>query len=179
MTRETSYFVQSFNAGKGGSLQADTPIACKSATGATRTAERLALSKLGVDAKEVLDRRFEIGGELAREIGATVLLKGVPTVVSSPDGRRLVVAAGTPVLATGGSGDLLCGIAGTLLAQMDDPLHAAAGAAWIHGRAAELTGPNVRGTTLEEVLEMLPNAWRIPEARPEYPILIELPKVAS
>lgn len=48
MARETSYFVQSFNAGKGGSLKADTPIACKSATGALRTAERLALSKLGV-----------------------------------------------------------------------------------------------------------------------------------
>jgi hypothetical protein len=48
MTHETSYFVQSFNAGKGGSLKADTPIACKSATGAVRTAERLALSKLGV-----------------------------------------------------------------------------------------------------------------------------------
>ncbi len=48
MTRETSYFVQSFNAGKGGSRKADAPIACKSATGAVRTAERLALSKLGV-----------------------------------------------------------------------------------------------------------------------------------
>ena len=42
MARETSYFVQSFNAGKGGSLKADAPIACKSATGAVRTAERLA-----------------------------------------------------------------------------------------------------------------------------------------
>jgi hypothetical protein len=48
MARETSYFVQSFNAGKGGNLKADAPIACKSATGAVRTAERLALSKLGV-----------------------------------------------------------------------------------------------------------------------------------
>jgi hypothetical protein len=48
MTRETTYFVQAFNAGKGGNLKADTPIACKSATGAVRTAERLALSKLGV-----------------------------------------------------------------------------------------------------------------------------------
>jgi hypothetical protein len=48
MVRETSYFVQSFNAGKGGNLKADAPIACKSATGAVRTAERLALSKLGV-----------------------------------------------------------------------------------------------------------------------------------
>jgi hypothetical protein len=48
MARETSYFVQSFNAGKGGNLRADPPIACKSVTGAVRTAERLALTKLGV-----------------------------------------------------------------------------------------------------------------------------------
>jgi len=48
MARETIYFVQSFNAGRGGNLKADAPIACKSATGAVRTAERLTLSKLGV-----------------------------------------------------------------------------------------------------------------------------------
>jgi hypothetical protein len=48
MARETSYFVQAFIAGRGGNLKADTPIACKTATGALRTAERLALSKLGV-----------------------------------------------------------------------------------------------------------------------------------
>jgi hypothetical protein len=48
MARETSYFVQSFNAGKSGNLKADAIIPCKSATGALRTAERLALSKLGV-----------------------------------------------------------------------------------------------------------------------------------
>ena len=48
MAHETTYFVQAFNAGRGGALKADAPIACKSATGALRTAERLALSKLGV-----------------------------------------------------------------------------------------------------------------------------------
>jgi hypothetical protein len=48
MARETSYFVQSFNAGQGVNLKADAAIACKSATGALRTAERLASSKLGV-----------------------------------------------------------------------------------------------------------------------------------
>jgi hypothetical protein len=48
MARETSYFVQSFNPGKGGNLKADAPIACKSENGALRTAERLALSKLDV-----------------------------------------------------------------------------------------------------------------------------------
>jgi hypothetical protein len=48
MARETIYFVQSFNAGRGSNLKADAPIACKSEAAAVRTAERLALSKLGV-----------------------------------------------------------------------------------------------------------------------------------
>jgi hypothetical protein len=48
MTRETCYFVQAFNAGRGESLKTDAPIACKTETSALRTAERLASSKLGV-----------------------------------------------------------------------------------------------------------------------------------
>jgi hypothetical protein len=48
MARETIYFVQAFNAGRGGDLKADAPIACKTETGARRTAERLAPNKLGV-----------------------------------------------------------------------------------------------------------------------------------
>ncbi|MGE0422544.1 MAG: hypothetical protein AB7O88_09790 [Reyranellaceae bacterium] len=48
MARQTSYIVQVFNAGRGGSLKADTPVACKSEAGALRMAERLAESKLGV-----------------------------------------------------------------------------------------------------------------------------------
>jgi hypothetical protein len=48
MARETHYFVQAFNAGRGGNLKPDAPIACKTQTGALRAAERLALTKLGV-----------------------------------------------------------------------------------------------------------------------------------
>ena len=48
MARETIYFVQAFNAGRGGNLKADAPVPCKTETSALRTAERLALSKLGV-----------------------------------------------------------------------------------------------------------------------------------
>jgi hypothetical protein len=48
MARETTYIVQAFSNGKGANLKAETPIACKSPTGAVRTAERLALSKQGV-----------------------------------------------------------------------------------------------------------------------------------
>ncbi|OYX79551.1 MAG: hypothetical protein B7Y77_01715 [Bradyrhizobium sp. 35-63-5] len=48
MARETVYIVQAFNAGKGKNLKPDAPIVCKSSVGALRTAERLALTKLGV-----------------------------------------------------------------------------------------------------------------------------------
>jgi hydroxyethylthiazole kinase-like uncharacterized protein yjeF len=131
----------------------------------------------GSDVKSVLANRFEIGLDLARVTGATVLLKGSPTVVSTPHGDRFVVARGTAALGTGGSGDLLDGIAGTILAQTGDPTVAAASAAWIHGRAAELC-EYVRGTTLEDVLYALPRAWNEPEPRVDPPVLAELPAVA-
>jgi NAD(P)H-hydrate epimerase len=134
---------------------------------------------MGLDVQTVLDRRFDIGLELSHEVGCVVLLKGVPTVISSPYGARLVVAAGTPALATGGSGDILSGIAGTLLGQTEFPFHAAACAAWIHGRAAQLAGAFTRGTTLDDVLEALPNAWRIDVSPPRYPIIAELPAILS
>lgn len=88
---------------------------------------------------DVLANRFNIGVALAERLRAAVLLKGTPTVVSPPDGSPCFVSAsGTPVLATGGSGDLLTGIAVTLLAQVGHASIAAACAAWVHGRAAEL-----------------------------------------
>jgi ADP-dependent NAD(P)H-hydrate dehydratase / NAD(P)H-hydrate epimerase len=127
----------------------------------------------------VLANRFDVGAVVAHHTGATVLLKGVPTVVTSPDAERLVVASGTPTLATAGSGDVLSGIAGTMLAQMTDALSAGATAAWIHGRAAELAGPRMRGTTLEDVIEMLPNAWSIDPSLPRYPVIAELPAVIA
>jgi NAD(P)H-hydrate epimerase len=134
---------------------------------------------LSVDPSVVLKDRFEIGARLAAMTGAVVLLKGVPTIISAPDGRRIVIAEGTPVLAAGGSGDILCGIAGTLLAQMDDAFTAAACAAFIHGCAARLSGAFIRGTTLDDVLGTLPNAWRLPGDLPRYPILAELPAIPA
>ena len=116
----------------------------------------------GSSASEVLVRRFEVGGEVARVTGAVVLSKGTPTVCSAPDGSRLVSAAGNAALAVGGSGDLLSGVVGTLLAQIGDPHVAAACAAWAHGRAAELargSRRSVRGLTLDDVTRALGDVW--------------------
>jgi NAD(P)H-hydrate epimerase len=132
---------------------------------------------LGRQIQEILDNRFDVGVEVARRLGAAVLLKGTPTVVFDPDGARHVSAAGTPVLATGGSGDSLGGIVATLLAQGCGPSIAAACAAWIHGRAAELT-PGVRGFRLTDVLDMLPQAWNTTPSPNRYPVLALLPRVS-
>ncbi|HEY0995464.1 MAG TPA: NAD(P)H-hydrate dehydratase [Gemmatimonadaceae bacterium] len=136
----------------------------------------------GIGVEEVLARRWEVAGELARGTGATVLLKGVPTILS--DGTEAMVSAsGTPVLATGGSGDVLSGIAGTLMVQgQASELLAGWAAAWIHGRAAELAGGEarqVRGVTLDAVLEALPHAWAERPAPPRYPVLLELAAVGE
>ena len=130
-----------------------------------------------IDVKGVLDNRFDVGTEMARSLGATVLLKGSPTVIFAPDGERYVVARGTAALGTGGSGDLLAGIAGTMLAQTLDPSTSASCAAWVHGRAAEFC-EYVRGTTIEDVLYALPRAWNEAEPRVTPPVLTVLPAVA-
>jgi NAD(P)H-hydrate repair Nnr-like enzyme with NAD(P)H-hydrate dehydratase domain len=133
----------------------------------------------GLSAPDVEARRFEVGEELARTLGAAVLLKGVPTVVTGVDGARMVSAAGTPVLAAAGSGDLLSGIAGTLLAQLEDPVAAGACAAWAHGRAAELAGAGlaVRGVTLHDVERSLSAVWSAEVGAARYPVLAELPAI--
>lgn len=115
----------------------------------------------GMSTDEVLGSRFEVGAQLSRKLGAAVLLKGSPTIVFAPSGERFVSASGTAALATGGSGDVLTGITATLLAQMSSAPEAAACAAFVHGRAAELCG-FVRGTTLDDILRAMPAAWNEP-----------------
>ncbi len=135
----------------------------------------------GVGVDDVLARRWDVARELAGDTGAAVLLKGVPTIVTD-SAVTLVSAAGTPVLATGGSGDVLAGTAGTLMVQGADPVVAGWAAAWIHGRAAELAGGEarrVRGVTLDGVLEALPRAWAERPGPSRYPVLLELPAVGE
>jgi ADP-dependent NAD(P)H-hydrate dehydratase / NAD(P)H-hydrate epimerase len=133
----------------------------------------------GTAPEEVNSRRFEIAAELARAVNATVLLKGVPTVISDGDATD-VSASGTPVLATAGSGDVLGGIVATLLAQGNDARSAAAAAAWVHGRAAEIAGAGrIRGVNLDDVIAALREAWRLEERVHVAPILAELPAVGE
>ena len=109
------------------------------------------------------DREFErLFGELgtdriaaarraARDSGATVLLKGYATVVAEPSGRCFVNPVGAPALATAGSGDVLAGLIGSLLAAGLEPGLAAATGAYLHaaaGQRAAAAGPVVAGDLL-------------------------------
>ncbi|HEU5269184.1 MAG TPA: NAD(P)H-hydrate dehydratase, partial [Jatrophihabitans sp.] len=85
---------------------------------------------------EVGEDRVAAARRAAAEAGATVLLKGFATVVAEPDGRCYVNPTGHPALATAGSGDVLAGLTGSLLATGIEAGLAAATAAYLHGRAA-------------------------------------------
>lgn len=129
---------------------------------------RLIGAPLPTDVQE----RAELLAQFAAQAGVTVLLKGAPTLVASPNGEPLrVVPHGTAMLATGGSGDCLTGIIATLLAQGLDACDAAVVGATLHGVAAELATETVgvRGGTLDDVLAAFPSAWRRVESPPLLP----------
>lgn len=84
----------------------------------------------------------------ATQSGAVVLLKGPDTVIAHPDGRAAINENGTAALATAGSGDVLSGIIGGLLAAGRPAFEAAALAAWMHGEAGRISGP---GSLADEI----------------------------
>lgn len=81
---------------------------------------------------------FKTAHTIAENAGVTVLLKGPVTSVTGPDGSRRYSFVGCDGLAKGGSGDVLTGVIGGLLAQGLEPERAALCGAWVHGEAARL-----------------------------------------
>ena len=107
--------------------------------------------------KRVGADRIAATRDLARDLHAVVLLKGPTTVVAGPDGQALVVTAGDERLATAGTGDVLSGVIGALLARRVSALEAAAAGAWLHGRAARYGAPE--GFLAGDLPELLPRAF--------------------
>lgn len=103
--------------------------------------------------------RIAAARALSNRTGSILLLKGRATIIAAPDGTVLVSTSGDERLATAGTGDVLAGIIGALLAEGMDPLRSAAAGAFIHGRAGAL------GWRSGSVAGDLP--WRIPGVRDE------------
>jgi hydroxyethylthiazole kinase-like uncharacterized protein yjeF len=95
---------------------------------------------LGVAREEVETGQLRFAKQAAARYDAVVLLKGRHTLVAAPDGRVRVSTTGTPWLATAGSGDVLAGLCGALLAAGLDPFDAGSVGAWLHGAAAVVAG---------------------------------------
>jgi NAD(P)H-hydrate epimerase len=100
------------------------------------------------------DDRLEAARRLSHDLASVVLLKGPTTVVAEPGGQALVVTEGDARLATAGTGDVLAGILGALLAQRVPPFEAAAAAAWLHGAAARRAP--ARGMVAGDIVDRLP-----------------------
>jgi ADP-dependent NAD(P)H-hydrate dehydratase / NAD(P)H-hydrate epimerase len=97
----------------------------------------------------------------AQALGATILLKGDATVVAAPDGRAWINRTGTPWLGTAGSGDVLSGLIGSLLAAGLEPPLAAAVGAYVHGVAGQLAAADGPPTSADVLRALRPALRRI------------------
>ena len=116
---------------------------------------------LGTDVASVQQDRVGTTLAAARRFGAVVVLKGARTVVAAPDGRVSVNPAAMPALATGGSGDVLAGVIGGLLAQGVAPYEAACAGTVLHALAGWLAAGGPEGPLMAgQLAEAVPRAWR-------------------
>ncbi len=115
---------------------------------------------LGTSTTDVLADRLGAAREAARRSGAIVVAKGYGTIIAEPDGEAWVNPTGDVGLASGGSGDVLTGAIGALLAQGVDPLRAALVGCWLHGRAGEIGGEIYPAAVpASELPTLLADAW--------------------
>lgn len=112
------------------------------------------------DAGSLAAARLRTARRLAAAYRATVLLKGSTTVVAEPTGRARANPTGTSWLATAGSGDVLAGLAGSLLAAGLGPLDAACAAAYLHGLAGRRAAGSGAPVSATDVARALPAVWR-------------------
>jgi hydroxyethylthiazole kinase-like uncharacterized protein yjeF len=99
--------------------------------------------------------KVECARAAAARAGCVVLLKGADTVIAAPDGRAAINRHASPHLATAGTGDVLAGLIGALLAQGMEAFEAACAGSWVHGEASLRIG---RGLTADALVQALPAA---------------------
>lgn len=118
---------------------------------------------LGIETDQVQAARLDNAGKLTRLTGAVTILKGAGTIIVAPDGRVAVSDFGCPALAVAGSGDVLSGVAGALLARGIPAFEAACAAVTVHGIAGQVAGGKTgeHSVTATDLVDALPDAIEI------------------
>jgi len=119
-----------------------------------------------IPSNEVEHLRVNVARELARRIGATIVLKGVPTVTASQDGSTILNTTGNPGMATAGAGDVLSGIIASLWAQGLSDVEAAWTGVYIHGLSGDKIANKIgeRSLVANDIIEQIPVALQSIEA---------------
>jgi len=107
------------------------------------------------EAEDVQKKRLALATEFASDFGVYVVLKGANTIIAAPDGTAKVNLNGNPGMAKGGSGDVLAGIIGALLAQRMDGFDASALGVYIHSLAGDAAARKLSeyGVTASKIIE--------------------------
>ena len=119
---------------------------------------------VGMKTSEVVAHRVDVAREFARKHGVQLVLKGFRTLTAAPDGQVWVNLTGNPGMATGGSGDVLTGVAAALLAQYSDrsATEVTAAAVYVHGLAGDIAARELGEASMiaGDILDALPKAYQ-------------------
>lgn len=120
----------------------------------------------GLSTKDIQSQREHVAATFAKTHRVIVVLKGYETVVAHPDGRIAVNTTGNSGMGTGGTGDILAGLLGGLLAQGMEPWDAARLGVWLHGYAGDIAAQEftARAMIARDVIASLPKAFATLEA---------------
>ena len=111
--------------------------------------------------KTVNSNRENTAIDFAKKFGVVTVLKGAGTIIASPDGEVYINHTGNSGMATGGSGDVLSGIIGSLLAQGASPINAAAAGVFLHGTIGDLAAEKLGKISMlpTDMIDIIPTAY--------------------
>ena len=112
--------------------------------------------------KAVNENRAEIAADFAKEYSVVTVLKGAGTIIASPEGRVMINRTGNSGMATGGSGDVLAGMTGSLLAQGANAFDAASAAVYLHGLSGDISAEKLGRISMlpTDLINEIPQAFR-------------------
>ncbi len=119
----------------------------------------------GLTTAEIQKDRQKVALDFAKRNKCTVVLKGANTVIASEAEEVFVNPTGNSGMASGGTGDVLSGIIGGLMAQLLPPLQAAMLGTYLHGLAGDIAAEKMteRAMIAGDLADAIPEAWRILE----------------